>query len=177
MAAERPIRSQILAATAENCTLVAVSGAATFRLAPAFKQATHAARLAGSALIVVDMAACDSMDSTFMGAIASFGFAFQKSEGPQFVLINLSANADALLKGLGVDRILKIYPAGALPAGLGNLAPLVQNLRPVEAAVPGAHELAALMYDAHETLTRVDPENLQRFKDVLAFLREDLKRL
>ena len=37
-------------------------------------------------------------------------------------------------------------------------------------------ELAALMYDAHETLTRLDPQNLQRFKDVLAFLREDLKR-
>ena len=37
-------------------------------------------------------------------------------------------------------------------------------------------DLAALMYDAHETLTRVDPQNLQRFKDVLAFLREDLKR-
>ena len=32
------------------------------------------------------------------------------------------------------------------------------------------------MYDAHETLTRVEPDNLQRFKDVLAFLREDLRR-
>ena len=176
MAFDPPQRNQILAATAEQCTLVMVAGAATFRLAPAFKQATQAARLAGSAFIVVDMAACTSMDSTFMGALASFGFAFQKSESPAFVLINMNPNAAALLKGLGVDRILKIYPAGTLPAGLGNLSALAQNLRPVEAAAPGAHDLAALMYDAHETLTRVDPENLQRFKDVLTYLREDLKR-
>lgn len=177
MASERPSENQILAATADNCTLVAVIGAATFKLAPAFKQAAQAARLAGSAWIVVDMAACRSMDSTFMGAIASMGFAFQKAESPRFVLINLGSGAAALLKGLGVDRILKVYPAGAFPAGMGDLAPLVQNLRPVEAEPASARAMAALMYDAHETLTRVDPENLQRFKDVLAFLREDLKRL
>ncbi len=175
----RPARiqvNQILAATADNCTLVAVIGAATFKLAPAFKQATQAARLAGSALIVVDMAGCQTMDSTFMGALASVGFALQKSDTTRFVLFNLGPGTMALLRGLGLDRILKAYPADALPAGLGNLASLVQSLRPVEAAPPGARELAALMYDAHETLARVDPENLQRFKDVLAFLREDLKR-
>jgi anti-sigma B factor antagonist len=177
MAFEHPAGSQILAATADNCTLVAISGAATFKLAPAFKQAAQAARLAGSVLIVVDMEACVSMDSTFMGAIASLGFASQKSENPRLVLINLGSAAAAMLKGLGVDRILKIYPAGALPAGMGDLSRLVQSLRPVEAAAPGARDMAALMYDAHDTLTRVDPENMRRFKDVLAFLREDIRRL
>ena len=66
--------------------------------------------------------------------------------------------------------------AAELPPGLGDLSRLVQNLRPVETAPAGEHDLAVLMYDAHETLARVDPQNLQRFKDVLAFLREDLKR-
>ncbi len=177
MANGAPVPSQILAATADNCTLVAVIGPATFRLAPAFKQATQAARLAGSALIVADMAACRSMDSTFMGALASLGLALQSPETTRFALINLNPNAVALLKGLGLDRILKGYPAGALPPGLGDLSRLVQNLKPVEAVPPGEREMAALMYDAHETLARVDPENLQRFKDVLAFLRQDLQRL
>jgi len=75
-----------------------------------------------------------------------------------------------------VDRLLKSYSAAELPAGLADLSGLKQNLRPVEAAPVSQHDMAALMYDAHETLTRVDPENLQRFKDVLAFLREDLQR-
>ena len=174
---ERKSKSQILAATADNCTLVAVTGPATFKLAPAFKQASQAARLAGSTMIVVDMTNCRSMDSTFMGAIASLGFASRKPDSPQSVLINLTPSAAALLKGLGVDRILKVYPAGGLPEGMGDLAPLVHNLRPVETIEPGARDMAALMYDAHETLTRVEPENLQRFKDVLAFLREDVQRL
>ena len=101
--------------------------------------------------------------------------ATEAADATRLVLINLLPSAAAMLRGLGVDRILKVYPAGGLPAGLGNLAALGRNLRPVETAA-SEHELAALMYDAHETLTRVDPENLQRFKDVLAFLREDLAR-
>ena len=177
MATERKIQSQILAATADNCTLVSVTGPATFKLAPAFKQASQAARLAGSTMIVVDMTNCRSMDSTFMGAIASLGFASKKPDNPQSVLINLAPSAAALLKGLGVDRIMRVYPAGGLPAGMGDLSQLVNNLHPVEAIEPGARDMAALMYDAHETLTRVEPENLQRFKDVLAFLREDIQRL
>ncbi len=176
MAAVPPAPGQVLAATAENCTLLVVQGAATFRLAPAFKQAAQAARLAGSTWIVADMAACTSLDSTFMGALASLGFAFQKPDSPQLVLINLAPASAALLKGLGVDRILKAYPRGALPAGAGDLSALARNLQPVESAPASAHDLAALMYDAHETLTRVEPDNLQRFKDVLAFLREDLRR-
>ena len=68
------------------------------------------------------------------------------------------------------------YPAAALPAGLGDLSTLEHSLQPVETGPASDHEMAALMYDAHETLARVDPKNLQRFKDVLAFLREDLKR-
>ena len=177
MTATPPVGNQVLAASADNCTLVVVCGAATFRLAPAFKQATQAARLAGSVLIVVDMAACDSLDSTFMGALASLGFALQKTEGTRLVLLNLKPSAAALLKGLGVDRILKTYLSGTLPAGIGDLSALARNLQPVAADTPSARDLAALMYDAHETLARVDPANLQRFRDVLAFLREDLTRL
>ena len=167
--------NQILAATADNCSLVAVSGAATFKLAPAFKQAVQAARLAGSALVVVDLADCRSLDSTFMGAIAGMTLALRK-DGVRLALINPTAHVAGLLRGLGLDRVLKTYAAAELPPGLGDLSRLLQNLRPVETAPAGDHELAALMYDAHETLARVDPQNLQRFKDVLAFLREDLKR-
>jgi len=176
MASPHPIGNQILAATAEQCTLVVVRGNATYKLAPSFKQATQAARLAGSHLIVVDMAACTSMDSTFMGSIASLGFTVQKSESTPLILINLRPNAAALLRGLGVDRILQVYPAGGLPEGLGDLSPLAENLQPIQAEPTTERERAALMYDAHETLTKVDPENLQRFKDVLAFLREDIQR-
>ena len=165
---------RILAASVEGCTLVAVIGKATFRLAPAFKQATQAARLAGSEMIVVDMAQCLSMDSTFMGGMASLGFAVQKAKDARLVFINLSPSAQGLLKGLGLLRLLRTYPAGSLPEGLGGLDALVESLQPVAADDLAGADLAAFMYDAHETLTRADPANVQKFKDVLAYLKQDM---
>lgn len=166
--------NRILAASVDGCTLVAVVGKATFRLAPAFKQATQAARLAGSEMIVVDMAQCLSMDSTFMGGMASLGFAVQKAKDSHLVFINLSPSAQGLLKGLGLLRLLRTYPAGSLPEGLGGLDALVASLQPVAAEELGGSDLAAFMYDAHETLVRADPANVQKFKDVLAFLKQDM---
>ncbi|NLG34345.1 MAG: STAS domain-containing protein [Lentisphaerae bacterium] len=174
MSASPTQSGQILAATVDNCTMVAVMGAGNFKLAPSFRQAVQAARLAGSAMIVVDMAGCTTLDSTFMGTLAALGFSAGKPDGTPAVLINLTPHAAGLLKGLGVDRLLKGYPMGSLPEGMGDLSALVASLKPVEAAPHEDRDMAALMYDAHETLTRVDPENLQRFKDVLTFLRKDL---
>ena len=171
---QQPAGNRILAASVDGCTLVAVVGKATFRLAPAFKQATQAARLAGSELIVVDMGQCLSMDSTFMGGMASLGFAVQKARDTALVFINLSPSALGLLKGLGLLRLLKTYTAGSLPEGLGSLDALIANLQPVTAAELAGTDLAAFMYDAHETLTRADSANLQKFKDVLSFLRQDM---
>lgn len=173
-AAPQPTANRILAASVDGCTLVAVVGKATFRLASAFKQATQAARLAGSEMIVVDMAQCLSMDSTFMGGMASLGFALQKSRDARLAFINVTPSAMGLLKGLGLLRLLKAYPAGSLPEGMGVLDALVSSLQPVTAEELGGTELAAFMYDAHETLTRADPANVQKFKDVLAFLKQDL---
>ena len=173
MTAPRPTGNQLLAATVAQCTMVAVLGAATFRLAPSFRQATQAARLAGIALIVVDMAACTTLDSTFMGSLASLGLAGQQPDGTPAVLINLSSHLHGLLQGLGVNRILKIYPAHSLPNGLGDLAQFVDNLQPIESLPQAPQDLAVLMYDAHETLTRVEPENMQRFQNVLTFLRQE----
>ena len=172
--AAQPVANHILAASVDGCTLVVVVGKATFRLAPAFKQATQAARLAGSEMIVVDMAQCLSMDSTFMGGMASLGFALQKSRDARLAFINVTPAAMGLLKGLGLLRLLKAYPVGSLPEGLGGLDALVSSLQPVTTDELGGTELAAFMYDAHETLTRADPANVQKFKDVLAFLKQDL---
>lgn len=165
--------NQILAATVDHCTMVAVIGAATFRLAPAFRQATQAARLAGSHLIVVNMQACTALDSTFMGSLASLGLSGRQTGATPAVLINLSPHLAGLLQGLGVSRILKSYPSGGLPDGMGDLSRFVDNLHPVETVPQAPRDMAALMYDAHETLTRVEPENIQRFKDVLTFLRQE----
>lgn len=166
--------SQVLAATVDRCTMIAVRGAGNFRLAPAFRQAVQAARLAGTELIVVEMQACTALDSTFMGALAALGFSARDPNNPPAILINLPANLATLLTNLGIHRVLKSYSAGAFPEGLGDLSQFADNLQPVTGEPHSFQEMNALMFDAHETLTRVDPANIQRFKDVLALLRKDL---
>ncbi|MBQ9344888.1 MAG: STAS domain-containing protein [Kiritimatiellae bacterium] len=168
--AEAPTR--ILAATAENVALVAVSGRASFRLVPAFRQALQAARLSAPTVILVDMAATTAVDSSFMGAIASASQAAGKPEAVPLRFLNIPARILALLKGLGVDRLMRIVPA----SDEVDLSALVAALAPVEAGPVGDQAMAATLLDTHETLARLSPENLARFRSVVELLRQDFAR-
>lgn len=171
-----PADGKVLAAFTDDAALIRVTGRGTFRVAPAFRQAIQAAGGANVPLLIVDLAECTTMDSTFMGAIASVGLAGRNNPATRAVFINVSATLLALLKGLGVDRILCIYPTDSLPAEIANLSGMAADLQFVDAATPSKREAAVMMYDAHETLTRVHPENMQKFQHVLACLQRDIKK-
>jgi len=172
-----PPPNRVLAATLDNAALVAVSGTANFKLAPAFKQALRAATLAGCPLIVVDMASCIHLDSTFMGAVASAAIAARKPDSPSSLFfLNLRPNVSKLLAGLGILPLMQTPARDRLPAGAANLDELVAGLAPVNAAPLSERAMTAILYDAHETLARVSPENQARFRDLLSLLRADLDR-
>jgi hypothetical protein len=45
--------------------------------------------------------------------------------------------------------------------------------------VPGSHdhkEISRTCLEAHQTLMRINPDNIAKFKDVAQFLAEDLKK-
>ncbi len=169
-AADVPPR--ILAATAEGAALVAVSGRASFKLVPAFRQALQAARLASPSIILVDMAAVTAVDSSFMGAIASAAQQASKPDAVPLRFLNIPAKILALLHGLGVDRLMRIMPA----TEAADLTGLVSALAPVEAAAQDDQAMAATLLDTHETLARLSPENLARFRSVVELLRQDVDR-
>lgn len=172
-----PPPNRVLAATLDNAALVAVSGTANFKLAPAFKQALRAATLAGCPVIVVDMAACTHLDSTFMGAIAAAALAARKPDAASALFfLNLRPNVAKLLAGLGILPLMEVLSPDRLPAGAADLDSLVASLAPVEAAPLSDRAMTAILYDAHETLARVSPENQARFRDLLSLLRADLDR-
>lgn len=172
-----PPSGRVFAAMTDEATLVQVVGVGNFRLAGTFKHTAQAAIRTGSPLIVVDMAACPTLDSTFMGAIAGLGLYCIKIGSVQMILINATQRAFSLLRGLGVSQLVKVYTEETLPPELSDLSALEQSLQPIEEHPPSEQETTALMLDAHETLSHVSPENLQRFKDVVRFLREDMERL
>ena len=147
---------------------VRVSGRGTFKVGPALKQFGMMAIERGSRRIIVDMRDCVGMDSTFMGILAGLAGVLKKTEG-EVVLRRLSEKNLFLVKMLGLLHLLRVDEASH------------------EETVSGAstHALAAggdkqamtqAMIAAHEALVEAAPDNIVKFKDVLAYLKEDLKR-
>lgn len=150
-----------------------VRGRGSFKMAGTLKKFGGLAQEKGCAQLVIDMSECLGMDSTFMGVLAGLAMRLRKEAHGEVVMVNLGPKNHALLATLGLDRLLRLVEPGA-----GEAAGLVPetsfarlDVQPVDKRTQ-----AQTMVDAHEDLVRFSPANLAKFKDVLAFLKEDLQR-
>ena len=151
---------------------VMVQGRATFKTAPALKQFGAAALAEGCTVLVLDMRDCVGMDSTFMGVVGGLAMRFRKEAGGDLAMANLSPKNSALLATLGLDRCIRTEGAErdwALFAGASELTALD--------AAPNRDLTTATMLDAHHTLVDIAPANLDKFKDVIAYLQDEMQRV
>ncbi len=155
---------------------VRVEGRGSFRVSGALKEFALGALESGARRLALDFQACVGMDSTFMGVLAGLAFRFRKLPGGGVLAFNLSARTRQLLVTLGLDRILETRMAEE-----GAAAPPGPAAPETVLEAPGARaldrgELGREMIEAHENLLRVFPDNRARFKDVIEYLREDLRK-
>lgn len=164
-----------MVAMQDEMAFVHVYGRGSFKISTNLKQFGVAAIEARCRYLVLDMADCMGMDSTFMGVLAGLAFRLKQRNQGEVLLINLSPRTSGLLTTLGLDQVVKPYLAGSAPP---ELAELVENpvTQPVESAEESRLNTARMMLEAHEDLVRLREDNLPKFKDVLTFLREDLRR-
>ena len=155
---------------------VRVAGRATFKVGGALKQFGAAALEAGCRTMALDMGACTGMDSTFMGVLAGLALRLRKEKG-EMVLMHLNPRTRGLVATLGLDQIVTAYEAGGLPPERQELSERAHGLTVLEPAGETKQATARKMLEAHEYLVKVDPGNQPRFKDVLTFLREDLRQM
>ncbi|MBO6102558.1 MAG: STAS domain-containing protein [Opitutales bacterium] len=113
----------------------------------------------GCGRLRVDFSACAGMDSTFMGMLAKVALAFGE-RGAKVELLNLKGRLLELVENLGLDAIAEISEGGdfGFSDADGGLAP---------SAVSKPE-----MLSAHESLANFNGENAEKFKDVIAFLKE-----
>lgn len=159
------------AAMVDDKVFIRVTGRATFKVSATLKQfVTEVAFRAPVSTVVVDLADCIGMDSTFMGVLAGLSCRLKQADRV-LELINLSEKNEALLATLGVDQVITHYGHSH-----GHELPeqTAQSL-PVEAATK--RDLAETALQAHETLAELVEENRPRFKRVIEFLRADVDRL
>lgn len=176
MAAEANPADKLLVAIQNEAAIVRVRGRGSFKISTALKEFVGAAIDRGCTKLILDMTECIGMDSTFMGVLAGLSFRLKQKNGG-VVMVNMSLRTRGLLATLGLDEVIEPHMAGDMPESLAGLLAGAGGEMPVlENPERSTRETAATMLEAHENLVRLSPDNLPKFKDVLAFLQEDLKK-
>ncbi|MCE9615817.1 MAG: STAS domain-containing protein [Lentisphaerae bacterium] len=170
----------ILVSVETEAAYIRVVGRGSFAMGPALKRFGLAMVQCGRHRFVVDMADCVSLDSSFMGVLA--GLALRVNPMPQgcVKLTHVQAQPSRSLRALGLASLLDIHedaaPGTASPAAPNTVPPDLACLD-LAAARRDRRVTAETALQAHEDLVAAHAENLPKFKDVLAYLREDLARL
>lgn len=155
--------SNLQVATVEGVVCVKITGPANFHASPGFKTIVKQLCADAGHVLLLDLADCITMDSTFLGVLANLS---QRLENP-IELLNPSERIKGLLDNLGVLGFFRV--------GHGE-NPLTARLLETESPDADKRELTETSLEAHRTLMELNPENIPRFKDVAKFLEENLER-
>lgn len=140
---------------------VRVSGRGSFQNSTGLKQFATEMMKRGVRGFVIDLSACEMMDSTFMGTLAGIALKLGGQGGLKVICAN-PRNRQVMLN-LGLDRVLSLdSDAPAAPDS---------SLHDAETNPPRQAERATII-EAHENLVAANPENATRFKDVIEFLKQ-----
>lgn len=107
--------------------------------------------------LVIDLAECLSMDSTFLGMIAGAALRLRK-DGADVVLMNLNPRNRQLVENLGIYKLVKISQSADKIGGTG---------------LGASNAPQSSILQAHENLIEADGQNLKKFEDVISFLKKD----
>jgi anti-sigma B factor antagonist len=163
-------------AVVEPTAFVKIPGRANFTSSIEFKTLVSELRQHGIRHFVLDLGECVTMDSTFLGVLA--GLALRNADGVETAdegeklvleLLNPNARVADLLDNLGVVHLFTIHhqstPCTALFEPVANGKPALSK-----------EEITRNCLEAHETLMRINPDNIPKFKEVALFLAEDLRK-
>ena len=168
--AHAPQQDQLKAAVIEQRLLICVEGRGSFRTSSTLKQFVHQ-KLRDPALneIILDMAACTGMDSTFMGVLAGLASHPTCQSTHRFHLIHLSEKNEQLLKTLGVSRVVTYSREGEESPTLDAHAKM-----PLDA---DQRTQAETSLEAHQKLVELSAENEAEFRSVIELLQQDLDQM
>ena len=157
-------------AVCENVAWIRIGGRASFNNSVDFKTLVHGLWQQGCHHFVLDLTECLLMDSTFLGVLAGLGLKYPHNgdDHPAFELLNPNHRIADLLENLGVAHLFHIIR--------GQTAPHSSHDVQHTSAQDDGTEVTRTCLEAHETLMKVDPKNITKFKDVTEYLAEDLRR-
>ena len=157
----------VSAACFEESVWIKITGRGNFQCSPCLKTLVQTMLDQGHLAYVIDLAACEQMDSTFMGTIT--GIAQRLKAVPQGTLrvINTSNSNQELMENLGLHQLFSIQ---SLSEGV-ELPPSSEDDCFYE-AFDGSNEnkksvVQEAVLSAHEALVAADEANIPKFKNLL----------
>jgi anti-anti-sigma factor len=163
------VPASILVGVIGGTVQIRVIGKGSFQNSPALKEFAREMFDRGQRTFVVDLKACSVMDSTFMGTLAGIALRLREAGCGSLQTVNVNERNYELLRNLGLNNLFEIGAQPAEPAMNGADAAVLDQRS------SDRLDQAECMIEAHEALVGADPENLSRFKDVLEYLRQDLR--
>ncbi len=120
----------------------------------------------GEREFLLDFSDCTGMDSTFLGILAGAALEVQRaSPKGELQLSGLDDRNLELVKNLGLQRIVTILSKSVAVDEL-DAKGLVGEIQTEE-------QKKEMLIGAHEDLVKVDDSNLNKFEDLLTFLRNE----
>jgi len=121
---------------------------------------------------ILDLHDCSTMDSTFMGVLASIGLRQKRDGNAQMAIVNANEQSTRLLQTLGLSHFINVRREGQTPDAAFSAA---------DFQCVGQHDVSKMeriihMIEAHQNLCDVDNSNNVRFESVLKYLHESLDR-
>ncbi len=162
----------ILVGCNQKVVCIRVQGKGSFQNSTGIKDFAAAMILRGHRDFVVDLAGCPVMDSTFMGTLAGIAQRLLRLGQGGLHIIHANERNTDLLQGLGLDQIVSMEGKdGSIAAELR-----VEPQEQLPDAPTDKRTTTETMISAHQALVDADPDNLCKFKDVLDYLKQDLRR-
>ena len=165
---------KILVSAGEKAACVKIVGKVNFTASIDFKTLFDELWRKGYTCFALDLSECTLMDSTFLGVLAGCGVKVNTPQPDQIQrtleLFNPTERVTELLENLGVLHLFNVTRGPVM-------LPETTAAQDVAPASPTREEVQRTCLEAHELLMQISPANVAKFKDVAAFLAEDLKRL
>jgi len=121
--------------------------------------------------IIVDLEECTTMDSTFMGVLASVGLRQKRDAGEKMTVVNANPQNVRLLQTLGLSHFMNVRSQVAEDA---QAAP--EDFKCATPEELSRYDRIVHMIEAHQTLCDADSQNELRFQSVLKYLGESLHK-
>jgi anti-anti-sigma regulatory factor len=160
---------EIAVGTADGGLYLGLLGRATQRTCPTADRlvSDYLASRPARSRIVVDLAGCEWVDSTFAGWLVALNQRIERSAGGRVSLTGCSERCRTSLERMNLASLFR-FETVAAPAE-------TRTVRCATGDRPTREELK-LMLEAHEALAAVSEKNAEVFGPIAAMLREQLER-